>query len=182
MTDDCCFEHFGTYLGSYKPTSKDLLQDTTFTSLKNGQSNMNNSSKNRLGTKSTKEALAGQQLQNATDNVVKKATMAFRKRPLEHIESLGRLQAYLEEAKRQNSSLAYQVDKDEDNMLQRAMVLFPGSASHLHYCFNVVGIDSAFMDAVMLDGIQEAALNLVYGTEGIDRDGRQVKVPTEDIT
>jgi hypothetical protein len=72
----------------------------------------------------------------------------FANKPRDHIKSVGLLEAFMTKAQRLSPSLKFKLEKDPQKMFLRMSVLFPNSPHNLSCGFNVVGMDSAFMDHV----------------------------------
>jgi hypothetical protein len=156
---------------SYIPTVAQVLNCLVFAPLRNSQSNIKRSG---LSTATIQSALCAAGMPNSSVGAVKHAARQFGLKPLDHISSMGQLEAYLEEAKRLNPTLAYSLTKNPiTKVFYRLSVLFPGGAAHLACCFRAVGLDSAHMDAVMLEGVTMAPINTACETEGLERLGRQ---------
>jgi hypothetical protein len=165
-------EHEELCIGSYTPTAEQVFNYPIFAPLRNSQSNNKRSG---LSTETMQSALCAAGMPNASIGVIKKAALQFGIKPLEHIQSMVELEAYLEKAKQRNPTLAYSLTKNPaTRVFHRLSVLFPGSAAHLACCYRAVGLDSAHMDAVMLEGVTKAQINTACGTEGFERAGRQV--------
>jgi hypothetical protein len=86
------------------------------------------------------------------DHHIKKANSMARPTGKQHLASYSMLMPYMEELKTLHPDMEFNIDQNKGVFL-RLMVLFPYSKQALKHCFNVVGVDSAHMGMVALEGI-----------------------------
>ena len=104
--------------------------------------------KNCLSNQSLLQALAETGVLVTVD-CLKKSNELMKISPLEHYVSYNYISPFLELLNLENSGFKYKLERNESNFLfQRVAILLPYSVGALSHCFNVFGIDAAFLDGL----------------------------------
>lgn len=106
---------------------------------------------------------------------VKRANAMFKDTSEELIMAYNYLQPYLEKLEECQPTVAHKLERGENNEFRRLGFLFPYSVKALPFCFNVVGVDTAHMALVVVDGIQTFQLQEMLDRDDITDETRNVQ-------
>ena len=117
--------------------------------MKNNQSVQKKSLKGNNSISSVQVLLSNEYRVKPSEDCIKKANNLIKISPLEHYNSYKKLVPYLEEFQRLNPGFRFSLEHHQkDFSFERVAILFPYSKHAINYCYNVVGVDAAFLDAI----------------------------------
>jgi hypothetical protein len=126
------------------------MANKLFTGLKTLQSSQKNNHTNRLSS------VAMQRILNLTVSidVLKKANNESKISAIEHYISYCYIKPYLYLLHRTNPGFKYNIEWNScTDEFERLAFLFPYSVQCMEHCFNVYGVDAAFLDGISIKGI-----------------------------
>lgn len=106
-----------------------------------------------LSTLAKKSLLVNLGHGDITLSAIKSATALLKITPKEHIESYNYIFPYFELWKKENPSLAYDIEPKHGGVFERLTVVMPYTEAFLPNMLNVFGLDAGFMADVPLKGI-----------------------------
>lgn len=100
-----------------------------------------------------------------TKDVIKKANQSIKLTAKEHFDSYEKLSPFLHLFKELNPGFQYKIDREFDSdSYERVAILFPYSVNAIKNCYNIYGIDSAFLDGIEIPDSQiESIKEIVDG-------------------
>lgn len=142
---------YSSEIENKKSTIKELTQTDVLNIAVNDISSRKGRNRS-LSTQAKKSLLVNAGHGDVSLSAIKSATAMLKITPMEHIESYNSIFPYFELWKKENPSLAYDIEPKGGGVFERLTVVMPYTEAFLPNMLCVFGLDAGFMPEVPLKG------------------------------